>query len=91
VGRSRALIENRTHTLQPTALNPSASPIEKILISVPSDIEIVPVLNVAVGENYSQRGGGRPMATDGFVIAVSNKSKQAFTRMGKQLGPFQVI
>jgi uncharacterized protein YbaA (DUF1428 family) len=30
------------------------------------------------------------MATDGFVIAVSNKSKQAFTRMGNQLGALQV-
>jgi hypothetical protein len=58
---------------------------------VPSDIEIVPVLNVAVSENYSQRGGGRPMATYGFVIAVSNKSKQAFTRMGNQLGALKVI
>jgi len=58
---------------------------------VPSDIEIVPVLNVAVSENYSQRGGRRLMATVGFVIAVPNKSRQALTPMGKQLGAFQVI
>ena len=56
---------------------------------MPPKIEIVPVLDLAVSENYSQSGGGRPMATDGFVIAVSNKSKQAFTRMGKQSGEFK--
>ena len=58
---------------------------------MPPKIEIVPVLDLAVSENYSQSGGGRPMATVSFVIAVPNKSKQALTRMGKQLGAFYVI